>query len=385
MLEIQKYLQTHGEVKAFTHFKEDLALTVKEAYDGCRVLFKYDMIDSPMANPICQEARGLVLDRSNNWKVISWPFKKFFNYGEGHAAKIDLSTAMVLEKVDGTCITLYFWNGEWRTQTLGMLDADGCVNNIFPPTTFAKLFNTTLGVDITPALLSCYIYTFELATPYNRIVTRYANDRIVLLSIRDMTTLEEVPWGGEVFSWLYSKIYSVAPIVELPKGYPVAVTSLDEIATMASQLPTMEEGYVVVDAKFNRVKIKNPSYLALLHLKESSSSSVKALVSLVLKNEGPEFLAYFPEFKDQYDRISLAIGALKDQLTAVWESTRAIEVQKDFALAVIASKIPFNGILFGLRKGNIKSVSEGLSAAEPKHIVDILKLVEGEADEQNDL
>ena len=51
-----------------------------------------------------------------------------------------------------------------------------------------------------------------------------------------------------------------------------------------------------------------------------------------------------------------------------------IEVQKDFALAVIASKIPLTGVLFNLRKGSIQSVSEGLTKTEPKHVVEVLKL-----------
>ena len=381
ILEIQKFLIEHGEEAAFAHFRDDLHLMVKEATDGRRVLFKYDMIDSPLGHPICQEARGLILDRGCEWKVISWPFKKFFNLGEGHAAPIDLATARVLEKVDGTCITCYHWDGKWRVQTLGMIDADGAVNNVFPPTTFAELFYRVLGVScggLDSMLDPSFTYTFELATPYNRIVTRYEKERVVLLSIRSINSLLEIPSESIVFSELYLKIQSVAFHVELPRFHPIALNSLAEVAGLAAALPQMDEGYVVVDANFNRVKVKNPSYLALLHLKESSSSSVKALVQLVLTNEGSEFLTYFPEFQEQYDRISNAINSLKNRLQGVWDTTKEIEVQKDFALAVIASKVPFTGVLFNLRKGTIKSVSEGLAKTEPKNVVEALKLeVEG--------
>ena len=378
MLEIQKYILQHGEEKSFAYFRDDLHLVVKEATDGHRVLFKYDMIDSPLGHPICQEARGLILDRGDNWKVISWPFKKFFNLGEGHAAPIDLATARVLEKVDGTCITCYQWDGKWRVQTLGMIDADGAVNNVFPPTTFAELFYRVLGVcscDLDAVLNPIFTYTFELATPYNRIVTRYEKERVVLLSIRSMNSLLlEIPSESIVFSEMYLKIKSIAPHVELPRFHPIALNSLAEVADLAAALPQMDEGYVVVDANFNRVKVKNPSYLALLHLKEASSSSVKALVQLVLTNEGSEFLTYFPEFQEQYDRISNAINSLKNRIQDVWDTTKEIEVQKDFALAVMASKVPFTGVLFNLRKGTIKSVGEGLAKTEPKHVVEALKL-----------
>ena len=372
MLQIQQFIHDNGETAAFAHFRDDLHLMVKEATDGRRVLLKYDMIDSPLGNPLCQEARGLILDRGDNWKVISWPFKKFFNLGEGHAAPVDLSTAKVLEKVDGTCITLYYWEGKWRLQTLGMIDGDGAVNNVFPPTTFAELFYRVLGCSLGAALQPKFTYTFELATPYNRIVTRYEHERVVLLSIRDMTTLTELDSG--MFMMFYHKILCVAPMVELPSFHPIALSSLSEVADLAAKLPQMDEGYVVVDAAFNRVKVKNPAYLALLHLKEASSSSVKALTQLVLTNEGSEFLTYFPEFQEQYDRISGAVNSLKGKLQEVWEATKHIEVQKDFALAVIASKIPLTGVLFNLRKGSIQSVSEGLTKTEPKHVVEVLKL-----------
>ena len=374
ILEIQKYLREHGEEAAFKHFREELFLAVKEAVDGKRVLFKYNQIESPMANPICQEARGLILDRTDNWKVLSWPFRKFFNYGEGHAAKLDLSTARVLEKVDGTCISLYFFDGSWRVQTLGMLDAEGEVNNKFPPETFAELFKKTLGDDKFEYLWPKYTYTFELATPYNRVVTRYEKDRIVLLSIRHLKSLTEVGYGSPQFLAYYEEIKMAVPIVELPKTYSVAVNSLEEVAKMSMTLPQMDEGYVVVDANFNRVKVKNPSYLALLHLKESSSSSITALVQLVLTNEGSEFLSYFPEFTDQYNRISTAIKEIKDKVQDIWEKAKHIENQKEFALTILAPKVPFVNTLFEIRKGKIKSVDEGFSSLDPKKVVETLRM-----------
>ena len=372
MLEIQKHILSYGEEVSFPYFKNDLFLTIKEDSEGQRVLFKYSQIDSPMGNIICQEARGLILDRSNNWGVVSWPFRKFFNLGEGHAAPMDMSTAKVLEKVDGTCITMYHWKYNWKVQTLGMIDADGQVNNIFPVMNFAELFYRTLGQDLSPVLDPQYTYTFELATPFNRIVSRYEKERIVLLSIRNIKTILEV--DDESFNEMYLRIKKIAPHIEIPNKYPLSITSLSEVADLAKTLPAMDEGYVVVDKDFNRVKVKNPSYLALLHLKESSSSSVKSLVTLFLNNEGSEFLSYFPEFTDQYNRIGEAISNLRVRIADVWQQTKGIELQKDFAIAVTATKVPFSGILFNLRKGTIQSVDEGLLKVDSKHIVETLNL-----------
>ena len=384
MLEIQKYLREHGEA-SYPYFKDTLALMIKEAPDG-RVLFKYNQINSPMSESICKEARGIILDKNNNWKIISWPFYKFFNYGEGHAAKIDLASSSILEKVDGTNITLYYWKDKWRTQTLGMMDAEGCVNNSFPPTTFHELFFKTLGVSLDTLakyLDPNFTYTFELATPYNRIVTRYEKDRIVLLSMRDLGNQEKFDTKNSIThgELSYQKIsqehqnFKHLP-VEIVTRYSVAVSSLEDVARLASELPQMAEGYVVVDKDFNRVKVKNPSYLALLHLKDSSSSSVRALVQLVLKNEGSEFLAYFPEFTEQYNCIAESLNDLKTKLKTVYEANKHFEVQKDFALAIQATGVPFLSILFCVRSGRYSSIDEGFTDLDPKRVVETLKMKE---------
>lgn len=65
------------------------------------ILFKYDIM-SPFAEEIVKEARGIILDTDNNWSVVNYGMKKFFNHGEGNAATIDWRTARVLEKMDGS-------------------------------------------------------------------------------------------------------------------------------------------------------------------------------------------------------------------------------------------------------------------------------------------
>jgi hypothetical protein len=78
------------------------------------ISFKYGQIDSPLGDPLVQECRGIILDRDKDWRVISYPYKKFFNVHEGHAAPIDWSTASILEKLDGCFYydtSLNLWDG----------------------------------------------------------------------------------------------------------------------------------------------------------------------------------------------------------------------------------------------------------------------------------
>lgn len=67
------------------------------------VLLKYDQLNSDLGNDIVQECRGLILD-SDTFDIVSYPFNKFFNYGESHASSIDWDSAYVTQKLDG-CVS----------------------------------------------------------------------------------------------------------------------------------------------------------------------------------------------------------------------------------------------------------------------------------------
>lgn len=50
----------------------------------------------------------MLLDEDDDWRVLSFPYEKFFNYNEKNAAKLDWSTAKAYDKVDGSLMVLYW-------------------------------------------------------------------------------------------------------------------------------------------------------------------------------------------------------------------------------------------------------------------------------------
>lgn len=98
-------------------------------------------------------------------------------------------------------------------------------------------------------------YMFELVTPLNTIVVKYKENALTLIGCRDLRTLSEVdPFPvAQQNGWACVKTYPI--------------TSLNEALEAAKLLNPMEnEGFVVRDASFQRIKIKSPQYVALHHI-----------------------------------------------------------------------------------------------------------------------
>lgn len=328
------------------------------------LLFKYDQIESPMGEKVVQECRGLILDSADNWNIVAFPFTKFFNYGEGHAAQIEWSSARVQEKLDGSLCVLSWHHGRWNVSTSGSPDASGNVND--QGFTFKDLFWKTfneMGLKVPSegafGLTHEYTFMFELMTPYNRVVVRHEKPRLVLIGVRKNKT------GQESY---VSKWCGCYPVVQ---EFPLQ--SFDQIlATFDTMDPLKQEGYVVVDAQFNRVKVKSPAYVAFHHLKDSLTATKKNVVEIIRRGESTEFTTHFPEYKADFDDAQARFEQLVADLEAFYAPIKDIEVQKDFALEAVKSRV--SGCLFSLRKGQVGSVRQYLAEMQIDKLVGVLGL-----------
>jgi RNA ligase-like protein len=312
------------------------------------VHLKYNQIESPMDDPVVQECRGIVLDCDDDYRVVSFPYKKFFNHGEPHAARIDWPTARVQEKLDGSLIVLYPYRGAWHVASSGTPDASGAAHE--SGLSFAALFWQvwdSLGYDSTQ-LDRCgrKCLMFELMTPHNRVIVPHTESRIVLHGARDLTTFAELdpePIAKQM-GW------------ECVRTFPLG--SIDDCLKAAEAMNPLEcEGYVVRDGEFRRIKLKCPQYVALAHMKESMT--VRRLLEIIRSNESDEFLSYFPEFRAAYDRVRQRFDDLCSELYRDYDRLKDIPDQKTFAME--AGKTRFSSPLFALRAGKCKTIREFLA------------------------
>jgi len=307
------------------------------------VLLKYNQIESDMDNPLVCQCRGVILDEADNWAIVSRPFDKFWNAHEGRAATIDWTTARVQEKLDGSLIQMYWYRGLWRVGTSGTPDATGRVNGF--NLTFQELFWEAfeeMRFDVPPAENARSVtFLFELMSPYNRVVTKQSGHTLRLIGLRERT-------GKEYPTRSYA---GYNPVHEF------ALTTPSEIEdTFLHMDPLDQEGYVIVDAAFNRIKVKHPGYVALHHLRDNLTP--KGILDVVRKGETGEVLASFPEWKDEFARVQRAYDWLVERITLRWRMAQGQPTQKDFAIAV--KDFPYSGVLFALRKGTVQSVKEAL-------------------------
>ena len=374
MLKIQEYILKHGIEKTIIDFK------LKTRIYENKILLKYDQLVSPtlMALPEMQDCRGLILERGT-WKVMSLAFRKFFNSEEGNAHKIDWNTAYVLEKVDGSLIQVYWdWNKkEWFAGTTGTADGSGEVNNKYG-TTFNDLFWSTVkdkyGLTA-DKLTKGYTYVFELTTPQNLVVVPHSESSATLLTVRNLETLEEIS---------REELKMVATSLGIPvvKSYDLTTKNIGTLIRTFENMTWKNEGYVVVDAKFNRVKVKNPAYVACHHLKGKTAEH--NILTIIKTNEIEEFVSTFIDRKDELYKLKNNYDLLINRLESIWVELQELRPKnitpnekKRYAKAVFEicgreSLTNFSGLFFGLNEGKVESVNKFIINYDDKLLYKLL-------------
>ena len=376
MLKIIKHIETFGLEKTVEKFK------LKSKDYTHKVLIKYDQIASDMSLIEVQESRGLVLEK-DTWDIMSMSFYKFFNSAETHAAKIDWSTALILQKLDGSLCTTYFdWIlNKWCVCTTGTAEGEGEVNNKFG-TTFADLFwNTVGGYDIFTEKLDKLgrknTYMFELCTPYNIVVKPHSSSSATLLAVRNLKDLSELSREEVVKA-------SIMLGVNVVKIFDINATNTGHVIKTLEGMPYTEEGYVVVDANFNRIKIKNPAYVAAHGLKNRTAEY--RIVEIVKTNEIEEFGAVFPERKDEIFALKKSYDALREDLYKTWEILKGFLPKnitkaetKKYAMKVFEvskqnSVEDYTGLFFSLKDGKIDTIDHYLMNLDNKRLYKALEI-----------
>lgn len=259
-----------------------------------RILFKYSQIESDFSLDIVKEARGLILE-DETWNIVCYPFKKFFNYGEAYADKIDWKSATVETKEDGSLIKIYFYNDEWKIATNGTIDAEDAELQSGPYKNFRQLFDAAAEkchFDFSK-LNRYFTYCCEICSEFNIIVCPQSEMRLIHIGTRDNRTFQEIETD-----------------IGIPHPQRYTLSSLEDCIAMAKTFDFTKEGFVVKDKNYNRIKVKSEDYVKVHRLANNGSITLERVIDLLKTNETDEFFTYFPQYREYIEEISEEIDEL---------------------------------------------------------------------------
>lgn len=255
--------------------------------DRLRMSLSYEQLEADPADEVASACRGLVvasrsaisLDRPVvEPQVVARPFKRFFNMGQPGAAELDLKTARVQHKFDGTLTIAYWFSGTWYVATRSAPDADFERHDGY---TYAQCFWRLWGDRDAGLLDVAKTYCFELVGPRNRHVVRHDTDELILLGVIDTQTGEEVDPRP-----------AAQKLGVKDASSDISFTDLALLAELAGAAPADQlEGFVLIDDAFRRVKVKNPAFFVANNAQQLLDRSPRTALIAVLTGTADDALA----------------------------------------------------------------------------------------------
>lgn len=305
--------------------------SLKITHNGNYVIFKYSQIESNFNEPICREARGIILE-DTTWRIVRFAFRKFFNLGECYADKLDWESAVATLKLDGSLVSLWYDDGwHWSTNST-IFAADAPLENggfkTFQDLIDKALEKYNLDYD---KLNPRYCYTMELCSRYNKVVIDYPEIQLWHTVTVDLETLNEVEVD-----------------IGIPKPPAYICETKQDYEALVRAFEGNKEGIVVKDKDCKRVKIKTPLYFELHKKANNGKITVAAALQIILDNEQSEFLSYFPELENFFKKVESAYVERNSKIinvlveVAEWRHNNMFATRKDFAAWVKEKGKDFN-------------------------------------------
>lgn len=348
MLKLVEFIHSHDNwEELLSKDPYNIKISKDSLYGHDLMLFKYNQLSSDFNNDIVRECRGLILDE-NTLEPVCVPFFKFGNYGESYCPNIDWKSAKITQKIDGSLIKIVRLGNDLLISTNGSIDASkALVTQAFE----CEYDSYRDLVEHAEPLVSIdkndwlnlfeenYTYMFELTSPYNKVVIPYSGIKLTLIGVRDNISLKEI----SIYEHELSKVFDV------PNRYSFA--SLNDCIKSAQLLPYDEEGYVVVDGNFNRVKVKSTAYVAVHHLKGEGILTPRKALELLRANEISEFLNYFSEYRVNFENLGKRYEQLIQTIQQEWldnqDNIERLDSRKDKAL-YIQNHCHYQPFMFGM-------------------------------------
>lgn len=369
-MELRDFLNKHEDWKEILAAKP-YCLEIKQ--DGEFYIFKYNMLESDLSLSICREARGSIFTYEHNeWICVCRSLDKFGNWGESYAAtkKIDWSKRVsVQEKIDGSIIRCWCYKGLWHVSTNGTIDAfkAECGDSTYGDVFYSIIEKYTTVRNFISNLNPSYTYWFEMVHPiYNPIVVHYNEASIYFLGRRNMTTMEEDMFCGDLVNMDW---------IKYPRHF--VYLSLEDVLEACHKMGEDEEGYVVCSYKkengsFLRIKCKGDEYLKRHKLRGNGPLTAVKVISLWQTDTLDDFLAYFPEHTQYVNEVIKKIKDLYEKADIAFDVVKGYGKRKDFALRTNSYIKPIRSYLFARLDEKYMSAQSYFKDMKAKNLAELL-------------
>jgi len=337
MLSVQKYLRDHN--MDFEQLKSTYGIGYVFNENDNRVILNYSQIESKKDCKLVEEARGLVLDKTDA-SIIARAFNRFYNWGEIRRVDnaFDFNNCTATHKEDGSIILVYYYNGNWHINTRGSFGNGEVCEGM----TWRNLFNLAFDNSKLDRLEKNCTYVFELCSRYNKVVRDYPSPKVYLLSVYNVAL--GIEYQEDTINLMSNKL-------ELERPKNVVCKDIYDAQMYVSEQEVSDktfEGLVLRDLNNLRVKLKSASYVALHRLANNHQMTLERAWDIIVKGEESEFLVYFPELRDMFDKVARTRLTMQREFGILYESVKGIQNQKEFALAVKDSR--YAAACFAMRK-----------------------------------
>lgn len=275
-------------------------------------MLSYNGILSDFNDQYVRLCRGCIVsvEDKEHPQMICAPFTKFGNYGQSFCPEIDWASALVEQKVDGILIKLFYYDNKWHWITNNgwntnlpwkemikipskytEIETDTC-NTIQDLIDYCLTKNNATLSEFAPD----YTYMFELISPKLRILVDNLKTDLIYLGCRNIYNYNEYPLniakamipGIKKFNTVkYFDLHNIDEVLQLCKSYK----------------GDTDEGVVVVDDKFNRVKIKCEDYIRLKGYRDMFDTTEERIWKGMREGTIDDALQVFPELNERIQEI----------------------------------------------------------------------------------
>jgi RNA ligase len=267
--------------------------------DGLR-LYTYtrNCIYEKRWDEISMLARGLILHPESQ-RVIATPYPKFFNAGE-RPEPIPSLPFETFEKLDGSLIILFHFDGQWQTATKGSFVSDQ-----------AKWAAGWIQQHDLSWLDKDTTYLAEAIYPENRILVHYPFSDLVLHGA----------YRGDGAEVDYAALQAIGDSL----GWRVVARrqfkSLTELLALTKILPASEEGFVLRFENGLRLKVKGDEYCRI----QRAVSRLTPLAVWELMMAGDDLEAFRKQLPEEFwDDFDAIVGLVQSQVDALLASVKAV-------------------------------------------------------------